>query len=122
MKTIYPFDLVKLTTLTIGSKPETAYYKVLETGPILTVSFYNDIVHIPVSCVEDVISHYIIPYSNFKYNKISTGTPIQFILNNNKVFGMFLDYTQYGLIVQYKSENLLIQPEDVVSIYIDKQE
>ena len=47
---------------------------------------------------------------------------IAFILNNNKAFGIFLDYTQYGLIVQYKSENLLIQPEDVISIYIDKQE
>ena len=122
MKTIYPFDLVKLTTLTIGSKPETSYYKVLETGPILTVSFNNYIVHIPVSCVEDVISYYITPYNNFDYNKISTGTPIQFILNNNKVFGIFLDYTQYGLIVQYKSENLLIQPNDVISVCIDKQE
>lgn len=122
MKTIYPFDLVKLTTLTIGSKPETSYYKVLETGSILTVLFHNDIVHIPVNCVEDVISYYVTPYSNFDYKKVSTGTPIQFILNNNKAFGIFLNYTQYGLIVQYKSENLLIQPEDVISIYIDKQE
>lgn len=57
----------------------------------------------------------------FDYRKINTGTLIQFILNNNKVIGVFLDYTQYGLIVRYKSENLLIQPDDVMGVYIDKQ-
>ena len=94
MKTIYPFDLVKLTTLTIGSKPETSYYKVLETGPVLTVSFYNDIVHIPVSCVEDVISHYIIPYSNFEYNKYSS-IKLNIINSINSVIYSFDNYTIY---------------------------
>lgn len=62
--------------------------------------------------------YYIIhqPPKNFDFRTLPTNSPIQFILNDTKVFGTFLESTQYGLIVQYKSEYLLIQPSDVTLI------
>ena len=53
---------------------------------------------------------------NFDFRTLPINSPIQFILNNTKVFGTFLESTQYGLIVQYESEYLLIQPSDVTLI------
>ena len=57
-----------------------------------------------------------IPPKNFDFRTFTVNSPIQFILNNTKVFGTFLESTQYGLIIQYKSEYLLIQPSDVTLI------
>lgn len=63
-----------------------------------------------------IIHQLRIPPKNFDFRTFPANSPIQFILNDTKVFGTFLESTQYGLIVQYKSEYLLIQPSDVTLI------
>lgn len=74
----------------------------------------------PIDSISSEI-YYIIrklkqPSENFDFRTLPPNSPIQFILNYTKVFGTFLESTQYGLIVQYKSEYLLIQPSDVTLI------